>query len=297
MTPFTAFILCLIVLVLAVFALVVIFQHVFIFPGVLFPTVERRGVENYTPDDAEVCALITPDGESIEYWRLEANPAGPLHKEHMTALLFHGNGGFLGHFACFQEWFRDLGVTSYALDYRGYGGSTGRPTEKNVLADADLLWDEVRKREKALPQSIIVFGQSIGTGVAAWLAGKMEPLYLILLSPYVNLKEVARSHKRFGPFFPILKPFFRFNFPNRKFLNELGKTSLILVHGHRDELIPFHHSVELEEHYGGRGRIWTIYCEESGHNDLFDQTKDRLADVLLGVPDISDTANESELDE
>lgn len=87
------------------------------------------------------------------------------------------------------------GHSLYLVNYRGYGGSSGSPSEQGLLADAEAVYDEVKKSRG----EISVFGRSLGTGVAAHLASAREVERLVLVSPYDSLVNVARAHFRMFP--------------------------------------------------------------------------------------------------
>ena len=145
-------------------------------------------------DALAVLRLKSSDGETLEAWF-----AAPKDDRRPLILYFHGNGGSL---IDRENRFRRLTQHGYgllALSYRGYGGSTGAPSEAGLLRDAEAAYDEARRRGFA-PERIVIMGESLGTGVATITAARREAAALVLDSPFASLVDVASSH---FPMFPV----------------------------------------------------------------------------------------------
>src|SRR5262249_43046729 len=121
--------------------------------------------------------IETPDGERVVAWYGRARPGQP------TLLYFHGNGGSLAVRAPRIARFMDEGWGVYMMTYRGYGGSTGSPSEAANIADARLAYHDLVK-EDVLPRSIVAYGESLGSGIAVRIAAELPVGAVILDAPY-----------------------------------------------------------------------------------------------------------------
>ena len=169
------------------FLLVFFFQEVLIFPGLL---ASSKNAEITTPNGAESFFVNTTDGESINAWRLAAFKNEETKK---TALIFHGNADSLRSAHNYQKFFKSLGITSYIFSYRGYGLSSGWPSEEGLYLDGSALTEEILRRENIDPKELIVVGVSIGTGPASFIAKKYSVGTLILYSPYTSLPDLIKE--------------------------------------------------------------------------------------------------------
>jgi hypothetical protein len=232
--------------------LVVLFfaQRSFIFP---IPQTVRTAPEAAGFDAAEEHVLTTADGEKIIVWHVPAKPG------HAVVLYFHGNGDFL---AGLVGRFRDItadGTGLVALSYRGYAGSSGRPSEQGLLWDAAAAYAFASARYSA--DRIAVWGFSLGSGVAVALAADQRIGKLILEAPYPSITEVA------GAAFPVVpvRWLIRDQFRSDQRIARVT-APLLVMHGARDSII----SIKLGE------RLFALAHEpkqfvrfpEGGHNDL-----------------------------
>jgi fermentation-respiration switch protein FrsA (DUF1100 family) len=135
--------------------------------------------------------LPTADGEKVIVWHVPAKPGHPV------VLYFHGNGDFLaGFFGRFHDLISD-GTGIVALSYRGYAGSSGHPSEQGLLKDAAAAYAFTTARYSA--DRIVVWGFSLGTGVATAVAAEHPIARLILEAPYTSTVELAGSLLRVVP--------------------------------------------------------------------------------------------------
>jgi uncharacterized protein len=241
-------------------------QDFHIFPG-LIPTL--LGVaEPSPPDSAEVVSLTSQDGVKISLWKLE--PKGQSRKE--VALLFHGNGETLRTFFGVQQWFSSIGIRSYAIEYRGYGNSSGWPSERRLYMDSEVAVQAILERERISPKELIVFGNSIGCGPASYVAERYEVGTLLLVAPYTSLGDVVEELPLFG----YLTPFLWYDLPTRDYIVGLTKTCVVAAHGVGDMTIPFKHSQRLKESYRGVATFTLVTSDEAGHNDIFASAQDEI---------------------
>lgn len=193
---------------------------------IYFPDTQRISPASVNLPDVEERALRTADGETVLVWYGRAKPGYP------TLLYFHGNAG---SFEFRQERIRRYmarGVGMFMMTYRGYGGSSGTPSERANVADALLAYDTL-VAEGVAPADIIVYGESLGTGVAVQLAAQKRVGGLILDAPYTSLVDVAAQ---VYPYLPS-----RWLMTDRyETLRYIGKvhTPLLVMQGERDEVVP-----------------------------------------------------------
>jgi len=175
---------------------------------------------------AEEVVLDTADGERVIVWHVPARADKPVF------LYFHGNGGSLrGRVERFRA-LTDDGSGLVALSYRGYGGSSGTPTETGLLADAAAAYAFATARYPAA--RIAVWGESLGTGVAVALAAKHPVGHVILETPFTSIVEIAAQSYWFAPVRLLMKDQYRSDL-------RIGKVTapVLILHGDRDTLVPF----------------------------------------------------------
>ena len=163
-------------------------QRAVLFP---IPTTARTAPAAAGFPEAEEHILTTADGEKIIVWHVPAMPGRPV------VLYFHGNGDYLaGFFGRFRSIIAD-GTGVIALSYRGYAGSSGQPSEHGLLQDAAAAYAFAAARYRA--DEIVVWGFSLGTGVAVALAVEQRIGRLILEAPYTSITDVAAQAFWFAP--------------------------------------------------------------------------------------------------
>jgi len=197
------------------------------------------------------------------------NPRGAV-------LYFHGNAGSLRSWGDVARDFTSRGYNILIPDYRGFGKSTGKiVSEKQLLDDGMAVYRMLAKTEPE--DRIIVYGRSIGTGVAAFIARSAKPRMLLLESPFLSLVELGSYHYPFLPR-PIISLFLKYPLRTDLRIGEIA-CPVYLFHGTRDDIIPFDHSVRLEKLIHSPHRL--IRIEGGGHNNLsdygaFDRELDRI---------------------
>ena len=148
--------------------------------------------------------------------------------------------------------------TVYLLNYRGYGESTGNPTEKGIFSDALFLFDKVKNKH----QKISVIGRSLGTGVAAYLASRRPINKIALITPYDSIKSLGQSKFIIFPVFLLLKD----KYDSLSRVKHIQAQTIALV-AENDEIIPKKHSLRLINEFPPE-QITAITIKNSGHNDI-----------------------------
>lgn len=129
--------------------------------------------------------LITEDGITLHGWFM------PHPATRFTLLHFHGNAGNISHRLHLYEHWHKIGLSIFAIDYRGYGKSSGIPSEAGLYSDARASWNAVRHRHGVPASNIIIAGRSLGCAVAAKLATEQNPAALVLETPFTNIPDMA----------------------------------------------------------------------------------------------------------
>ncbi|MBN1788820.1 MAG: alpha/beta fold hydrolase [Sedimentisphaerales bacterium] len=186
----------------------------------------------YNPSDIgleyEEVKLETADGLMLSAWYVPA-------KNGNTTLLFcHGNGGNMTHRLESINIFNRLGLNCLIFDYRGYGQSQGKPSERGVYMDAQTAYDWLRKEKGLAPEEIIIFGRSLGGTVAAHLASNVKAKGLILESCFSSYVDIAR---RYYPYMPV-KLFSKFSFNAVDYVKKVHYPVLCL-HSKGDEIVSY----------------------------------------------------------
>ncbi len=174
---------------------------------------------------AEEHNLTTSDGENVIVWHVPPRDGKPV------VLFFHGNGDILAwRVPRFRELTED-GIGLVALSYRGYAGSTGRPSEQGLLRDAEAAYAFAASRYST--HRIVVWGFSLGSGVATALAAEKSVRALILEAPYTSTADVAAG---ILPMMPV-RWLMRDQFRSDDRVAQI-KVPLLVLHGERDPAIP-----------------------------------------------------------
>lgn len=200
--------------------------------------------------------LVTPDGERVVAWRAAAKAGQP------TLLYFHGNAGSLLNRAMRMRRYQDQGFGFLIMSYRGYSGSTGRPSEAANVADARLAYDRLIA-DGVAPADIVLYGESLGSGVAVQIAAEKSVGAMVLDAPYTSMVDMA---SRAYPFLPV-RPLLADRYESARHIARASAPVLVL-HGARDRVIPVAMGRQLYALAREPKRL-TIF-PEGGHSDLDD---------------------------
>ena len=221
-----------------------------------FPDTRRTPPTDAGLRDAEEVVLDTADGEKVIAWHVPPRGSKPV------VLYFHGNGGAL---ALRADQFRALtgdGTGLVALSYRGYGGSTGHPTETGLIADATAAYEFAAARYPV--ERIVLFGESLGTGVAIALAAERKVARIILQAPFTSAADIGAAVYPFLPVRLLMKDQFRSD-------ERIGKVRvpLLILHGAFDRIVPVTFGERLLALANEPKRL--VRFPRGGHNDLDSQ--------------------------
>jgi fermentation-respiration switch protein FrsA (DUF1100 family) len=229
-----------------------------------------------TPDDMgmsyETVRLDTGDGETLHGWWI---PASDVSRG--TLLFFHGNAGNIsGRLESVQQ-FHQLGLNVLIVDYRGYGQSTGSPSEEGIYRDAEACWTYLTETQDVAAQNVVVFGRSMGGGAATWVASQRQPGAVILESVFTNVPDIGAHHYSFLP----VRALATNQFDNEARVAEIEAPTLH-IHSQEDRVVPFELGRQVYEAAAEPKQFLEI---EGGHNDGFLVSADeylRTIDDFLG---------------
>jgi hypothetical protein len=185
----------------------------------------------------------------------------------------HGNAGNLETWTTGIDFYRRVNYDLFIFDYRGYGKSTGRiQSEDQLVADVRAAWDAIAPRYRGLP--IVIYGRSLGTGLAARLAREVDPALVVLVSPYASIAAAAHRAYPIAPEWLV-----RYPLRTDAIIGEI-RAPLLLVHGSDDRVIPPADSERLRAL--ARGPVDYVPIAGAGHHDIhrFPAYLDLLADRL-----------------
>ncbi len=201
----------------------------------------------------EEVTLTTSDGEHIFAWHVAPGDGKPV------ILYFHGNGGALRYrVARFDKLISD-GIGLVAVEYRGYGGSSGSPSERGLIADAEAGYAFAAARY-SVPQ-IVVWGESLGTGVAVALAAEKPVGRVILEAPFTSAVAVGEKRYWYMPVRLLMKDQFHSD-------ERIAKVTapLLILHGVKDQTVPFAEGEQLFALANKPKHI--VKFLDGGHEDL-----------------------------
>ncbi len=202
----------------------------------------------------EEIMLSTTDGAKLNGLHFKAkNSKGVI-------LYYHGNAGDLQGWGQSTQYFVDMDYSVIVMDYRGYGKSTGKKSMENLYADAELWYDFAKKEYQ--DNQITIYGRSLGTTFATYVASQNKVKNLVLEAPYYSMEEIAKSR------FPILpiKLLLHYKFPTYQYINQVN-CPITIYHGTKDKVIDYKQGKRLFESIVKENKN-LITIPKGGHNDL-----------------------------
>lgn len=176
-----------------------------------------------------------------------------------VVLYFHGNMKNIARYAGNASDFTGNGYEVWMIDYPGFGKSTGKLTEQKLYEFASQLY--IMARSKYAADSIIIYGKSLGSGIAAWLASKKSCKQLILEAPYYSMTSLVASYIPIYPAGTLIK----YKLPTYKYLNVIN-APVTIFHGTSDKVIPYSNAYRLTTAMQTKDKFITV--ENAGHNNL-----------------------------
>jgi hypothetical protein len=216
----------------------------------------------------EIVCLTTADGLNLRSWYFRATKA-----DMPTVLFLHGNAGDIGNHLPFAKFLIEAGYGLLALEYRGYGGNPGKPREAGLIEDGQAAFAFLKGQ--GIPDSrVVLYGESLGTGIAVALAAEHPVRALILRSPYTSIADVAAIQLPYIPARWLVHD--RFDS-----LAKIGsnKAPLFIFHGANDMLIPLALGRELFE-AAPEPKTW-LTIDGVGHDDVQTPEAERAMLVFL----------------
>jgi hypothetical protein len=226
----------------------------------------------YDNQETKEYNLETRDGATINGLLFK-----PKNESKGVVLYLKGNSKSIKGWGKFAVDFTRHGYSVLMVDYRGFGKSTGRRSQKAIKRDLQEIYNLIK--EKATEERIIVYGRSLGSGFAAKLASMNNPRMLILDAPYYSLTKVTG---RYMPFMP-LSILMKYPLPTYKWLKYV-QCPIHIIHGTDDKLIPFKTSVKLSQIKPKITRLYTVIG--GGHKNLnnFESYHKMLGEIINSVP-------------
>ena len=239
----------------------------------------------YGPDRRDF-TLTMPSGlgykvvetETADGLKLRHLWAAPEHSDTPVFLVFHGNAGNVSHRPDKFAFLSDSGVGLLLTEYRGFGGNPGSPDEKGLYADGRSVLDWLAD-EGIPPSRIVLYGESLGSGVATKMAAELSaqgtpPLALVLEAPFTSVPAVAQRRFWWLPAAWLTLD----RFDNLSRIADID-TEMLILHGTADRVVPYDMGVALADAAGQRARFLSL--EGAGHIELldFDEAKTALLNL------------------
>ena len=201
---------------------------------VYFPEKQLSNTPDVIGLDYATVSIPVGNGETLHGWWMSVQDAKG------TVLFFHGNAGNISHRINYLTMFKRLGYNTLLFDYRGYGQSSGTPSESGMYQDALAAWHYLIGTKEIAPERIVLFGESLGGAVASWLAAREKPGLLVLASTFTSVPELGAE---IYPFLPV-RWISRFEYNTLASLQAVS-CPVFIAHSPQDEIIPFRHGQRL----------------------------------------------------
>ena len=204
--------------------------------SLVFPGTSLRASATQPPDGAEQVWIEIENGARVEGWffpgqgRTSDNPGPAL-------LFFHGNGELIEDNVRYGQLYARWGISTLIPEYRGYGRSGGKPSQRGIGHDMDRFHAWLVARPEVKPHALIYHGYSLGGGIATDLARRHPPAAMILVATFTSMRAMFAGHG--APGFLAAHPF------DVKSVVETFPGPILLIHGTRDEVIPIRHGQAL----------------------------------------------------
>jgi len=235
---------------------------------VFYPEIDRDIIA--APSQAglpyEDIHLKISDGINLHGWYI------PVPQPRGTVLFLHGNAGNISHRLDSVRMFHRLGYSTLIFDYRGYGNSGGTPSEQGTYQDAEAAWRYLTEQRHIPSCRIVLYGESLGGAVAAWLAARQKPAALVIASGFTSVPDLGQH---IYPYLPV-RWLARIHYDTRESLRTVAAPVLI-AHSPEDDIIPFEHGRAL---FAAANPPKQFLELAGGHNDGFIFMRESWVKVL-----------------
>jgi pimeloyl-ACP methyl ester carboxylesterase len=217
----------------------------------------------------EQCFIDTRDGCRLAAWHLSPeNPVG-------SVIYFHGSTGNLGILSEMLAMFYRNGLQVLAVDYRGYGWSTGAPSEQGVYEDAVATVEYFEANFKKFRVPVVYWGRSLGGCIASFASKQLPPNGLILETTFPSKASLLEEYPQLRRF----NLFARYRLETATFLND-HQFPVLILHGDRDRTVPLRQGQILYNQLSGPKEFWTV--PGAGHIDIHMVDSQRYMQKVLG---------------
>jgi fermentation-respiration switch protein FrsA (DUF1100 family) len=241
---------------------------------IYFPDRSAPPAASRTVAGAQDVTLHTADGLDLTAWLVRPRTTD----RRLGILVAPGNAGNRLARAPLIAALADLGLTVLLVEYRGYGGNPGRPTETGLAQDVRAARGYLINDAGVPEDRLIYFGESLGAAVVTALAAEQPPAGLVLRSPFTDLAAVGREHY---PFLPV-RMLLRDRFPVADLVSRVSAPTVV-VYGTHDSVVPPAQSIAVAEAAAGPAR--QVAVEGADHNDASLLTGPQLLDAIRGLAD------------
>jgi len=223
--------------------------------NLFFPIRELESTPAAIGLEYESVQLVATDGTRLSAWFIPSAGSGSD-----TVLICHGNGGNISHRLGKIAFFNELGLDVLIFDYRGYGESEGSPDEQGIYRDVMAAYDYLIHDQARSPQSIVVFGESLGGAVAAYLASRVPVKAIITVSAFTSVPEMS---KQIYPYLPTF--FIRTKLNTLAYMTDV-KVAKLIIHSSDDSMVPVRMGRQIYAAASEPKRFLEIHGE---HNSAF----------------------------
>ncbi len=221
------------------------------------------------------------DNQLVEEYNIETRDGAIINGLHFkvdnpkgVVLYLKGNSKSIKGWGKFAVDFTRNNYDVIMVDYRGFGKSTGKRSQKAIKHDIQYIYNKIR--ERVSEQYIILYGRSLGSGFATKLASMNNPKMLILDAPYYSLTHVTGRYMPFMPLSLIL----RYPMPTYKWLKYVN-CPIRIIHGTQDKLIPFKSSVKLSQIKPKQTRLYPVIGGGHKNMNTFEEYHKILTEIIL----------------
>lgn len=227
-----------------------------------FPTVSSHSNQNYP---GVVDYALANSEVQLKGWLLN-----PQYSRDKILIYYGGNAEDI--FNNIEE-FQGVQCASLFVSYRGYGPSSGRPSEQGFFKDALVVLDDIV--EKYAPAQIYLMGRSLGSGVACYVASKREVDGVVLITPYDSIEQVAKRHYPWLPISFLLKH----RFSSDRYIGQIS-SPILVIYGEQDTVVPPQHTENLIRYGGENVKVVSITKADHQNIDLYQEYWQELLEFI-----------------